>query len=160
MEKESRIGTCLGLENLGNCAIWGMSDLQIHKMELGPIGTNAFLLWEDGKQDAVLIDIPPMSKHEIECFGRQRAKNYSNLAAHGTGIHGWDLGICREGVEVIGHRADEIMFRDPGIMSGFSVPGMELKPFAITRWVEDGGEMELWGRKVKFCIAQDTVQAM
>ena len=128
-----------------------MSDLQIHKMELGPIGTNAFLLWEDGKQDAVLIDIPPMSKHEIDSALVDKGLKVAQIwLTHGHWDHmagAWEY--AGEGVEVIGHRADEIMFRDPGIMSGFSVPGMELKPVAITRWVEDGDEMELWARKVK-----------
>ena len=31
----------------------------VRKMELGPIGTNAYLLWEDGGKEAVLIDAPP-----------------------------------------------------------------------------------------------------
>ena len=124
----------------------GMSDLQIHKMELGPIGTNAFFLWEDGKQDAVLIDIPPMSKHEIDSVLADKGLKVAQIwLTHGHWDHmagAWEY--AGEGVKVIGHRADEIMFRDPGIMSGFSVPGMELKPVAITRWVEDGDEMELW----------------
>ena len=128
----------------------GMSDLQIHKMELGPIGTNAFLLWEDGKQDAVLIDVPPLSKHEIDSVLADKGLKVAQIwLTHGHWDHmagAWEF--AGAGVEVIGHRADEIMFRDPGIMSGFSVPGMELKPVAITRWVEDGDEMELWGRKV------------
>ena len=128
-----------------------MSDLQIHKMELGPIGTNAFLLWEDGKKDAVLIDLPPMSKQEVDSALADKGLSICQIwLTHGHWDHmagAWEC--ASDGVEVIGHRADEIMFRDPGIMSGFSVPGMELKPVAITRWVEDGDEMELWGRKVK-----------
>ena len=28
-------------------------------MELGPIGTNAYLLWEEGGEEAILIDAPP-----------------------------------------------------------------------------------------------------
>ena len=115
----------------------------MHKMELGPIGTNAFLLWEDGKQDAVLIDIPPMSKHEIDSVLVDKNLKVAQIwLTHGHWDHmagAWEY--AGEGVEVIGHRADEFMFRDPGIMSGFSVPGMELKPVAITRWIEDGDEM-------------------
>ena len=35
-----------------------MSSLRIEKMELGPIGTNAFIVYEDGGSEAVLIDAP------------------------------------------------------------------------------------------------------
>ena len=35
-------------------------------MELGPIGTNAYLMWEDGGKDAVLIDAPPDSRETVE----------------------------------------------------------------------------------------------
>ena len=37
-------------------------------MELGPIGTNAYLLWEDGGSEALLIDAPPHCAAEIEPF--------------------------------------------------------------------------------------------
>ena len=43
-----------------------MRNLNVQKFELGPIGTNAFLLWEDGGEDAVLVDAPPDAKESIE----------------------------------------------------------------------------------------------
>ena len=34
-------------------------------MELGPIGTHAYLVWEEGGKEAILIDAPPESKEEV-----------------------------------------------------------------------------------------------
>ena len=34
-------------------------------MELGPIGTNAYLVWEEGGKKAILIDAPPDCKDEV-----------------------------------------------------------------------------------------------
>ena len=41
------------------------------------------------------------------------------------------------------------MFEQPGIMSTFAIPGLELKPVEITRWVEHGEKLDLWGREVE-----------
>ena len=35
-----------------------MSNLRVEMMELGPIGTNAYLIWEVGKPDATMVDAP------------------------------------------------------------------------------------------------------
>ena len=40
------------------------------------------------------------------------------------------------------------MFEQPGIMSTFAIPGLELKPVQITRWVEHGDKLDLWGSDV------------
>ncbi len=42
-----------------------MDDLIVKKLELGPIGTNAFLLWENKGSEAILIDAPPNCGDEI-----------------------------------------------------------------------------------------------
>ena len=41
-----------------------MNPLKIKGMELGPIATNAFLLWRDGMTQAVLVDAPPNCAEE------------------------------------------------------------------------------------------------
>ena len=42
-----------------------MNPLKIKGMELGPIATNAFLLWRDGMTRAVLVDAPPNCAEEV-----------------------------------------------------------------------------------------------
>ena len=43
-----------------------MNKLVVKKMELGPIGTNAFLNWEEGGEEAILIDAPPDCAKEVQ----------------------------------------------------------------------------------------------
>ena len=38
------------------------------------------------------------------------------------------------------------MFNNPAVMSTFSIPGIDLQPVEITQWVEDGDQLDLWGR--------------
>ena len=63
-----------------------MSKLVVRKMELGPIGTNAYLLWEDGGKEAVLIDAPPDCATEIEPVLEEHGLTLSDMA------HSWSLG--------------------------------------------------------------------
>lgn len=69
-----------------------MSSLRIEKLELGPIGTNAYLIWECDGGDAVLIDAPPDCSETIKpilekkslFFKRNMAYTWP-LGSHGRG---------------------------------------------------------------------------
>ena len=129
-----------------------MKILCVEKMELGPIATNAFLLWEEnGDGNAVLIDAPPFARDSVEeVLERQKIKLKSIWLTHGHWDHmGGVADFDTNELEIIGHRNDQIMFEQPGIMSTFAIPGLELKPVQITRWVEHGDNLDLWGRKVE-----------
>jgi len=53
--------------------------------------------------------------------------------------------LTSDDLEIIGHKDDQIMFEQPGIMSTFAIPGLELKPVQITRWVEHGDQFRPMG---------------
>ena len=53
------------------------------------------------------------------------------------------------GPNIVGHRADQMMFENPELMSGFSLPGVTLLPVQVKQWVEDGDKLDLWGRQVE-----------
>ena len=127
-----------------------MSKLVVQKMELGPIGTNAYLLWEEDGNQAVLIDAPPDSAAAIEPVLSQNGLSLTGLwLTHGH----WDhmagaSALAGEGVEVLGHSDDKMLFEQPAVMSTFAMPGIEFSPIGITRWIEEGENLDLWGRKV------------
>ena len=128
-----------------------MNSLRITKMELGPIGTNAYLMWEDGGKDAVLIDAPPDSRETVESHLAKESLELKELwLTHGHwdhmgGVADFDTGD----LEIIGHKDDQVMFEQPGIMSTFAIPGLELLPVEINQWVEEGDQLNLWGREVE-----------
>jgi len=127
-----------------------MSKLVVRKMELGPIGTNAYLLWEDGGSEAVLIDAPPDCAAEIEPVLEEHGLTLSAIwLTHGHWDHMAGASeLAGEGVEVLGHSDDKMLFEQPAVMSAFAMPGMEFSPIGITRWIEEGEPLKLWGREV------------
>ena len=127
-----------------------MSKLVVQKMELGPIGTNAYLLWEEDGNQAVLIDAPPDSAAAIEPVLSQNGLSLTGIwLTHGHWDHMAGASeLAGEGVEVLGHSDDKMLFEQPAVMSTFAMPGMEFSPIGITRWIEEGESLDLCGRKV------------
>jgi glyoxylase-like metal-dependent hydrolase (beta-lactamase superfamily II) len=127
-----------------------MSDLQFQKIELGPIGTNAFLVWEENGADAVLIDAPPDAKSTIEPMLKSRGLRLSALwLTHGH----WDhmagaAELTSSDMTVLGHKNDIELFENPQCMSSFAMPGMDFQPIQVTQWVSDGDKLDLFGREV------------
>jgi hydroxyacylglutathione hydrolase len=127
-----------------------MSDLQFQKFELGPIGTNAFLIWEENGTDAVLIDAPPDAKSTIEPMLKLRGLQLSALwLTHGHWDHMAGAAELTSGdMEVLGHKDDIELFENPQCMSSFAMPGMEFLPIQVTQWVANGDKLDLFGREV------------
>ena len=127
-----------------------MKKLVVRKMELGPIGTNAYLLWEEGGSEAILVDAPPGCARELEPILEDNELSLTEIwLTHGH----WDhmagaAELADEGVVVLGHEADRTLFEQPSVMSAFAIPGMEFLPVEITRWIAQGDELDLWGRPV------------
>jgi glyoxylase-like metal-dependent hydrolase (beta-lactamase superfamily II) len=66
-----------------------MKNLCVEKMELGPIATNAFLLWEEnGNGEAVLIDAPPFARETVQqVLDREKLKLKAIWLTHGHWDH-------------------------------------------------------------------------
>lgn len=128
-----------------------MKNLCVQKLELGPIATNAFLLWEDGGAEAVLIDAPPSCSVEVNDLLEKKSLTLKAIwLTHGH----WDhIAGVSEMIEsepnIIGHIDDQILFENPQLMSGFSIPGITLLPVKVKQWVRDGDSLDLWGREVQ-----------
>ena len=127
-----------------------MSDLQFQKFELGPIGTNAFLVWEENGTDAVLIDAPPEAKTTIAPILTSRGLKLSALwLTHGHWDHMAGAAELVEGeMTVLGHKDDLELFENPQCMSSFAMPGMDFQPIQVTQWVADGDKLDLFDREV------------
>jgi len=127
-----------------------MSDLQFQKFELGPIGTNAFLVWEENGADAILIDAPPDAKSTIEPLLKLRGLELNALwLTHGHWDHMAGAAELTSGdMDVLGHKDDLELFENPQCMSSFAMPGMDFQPIQVTQWVADGDKLDLFGREV------------
>ena len=56
--------------------------------------------------------------------------------------------MVNDQMTLIGHREDQALFENPSLMSTFAMPGINLEPISITKWVADGDILNLFGRKV------------
>ena len=127
-----------------------MNNLCCKKLELGPIATNAFLMWEKNGCEAVLVDCPPEGGKEIQDLlfhNNLKLKEIWFTHGHWDHIAGAHE-LLETGVKTYGHRADKLLFEKPELMSGFSFPNIRLVPVPITNWVEHGDTLDLWGRAV------------
>ena len=68
--------------------------------------------------------------------------------------------VIKNETPVVGHRADQMLFEQPELMSTFAIPGMELEPIKITKWIEHGDSLNLFGHKVEVFIVRGIVQVM
>ncbi len=127
-----------------------MKPLRVNKMELGPIGTNAFVVWEEGGTKAVLIDAPLDCYDFITSFLMKEGLELTAIwLTHGHWDHMAGAAEMSKGnLPVLGHSADKIMFEDPNIMSSFAMPGIEFEAVEITQWISGGDRLELFGRHV------------
>jgi hydroxyacylglutathione hydrolase len=128
-----------------------MNPLKIKGMELGPIATNAFLLWRDGMTQAVLVDAPPNCAEEVNNALAKENLTLSEIwLTHGHWDHmaGADE-LNGEGIRIIGHIDDRVMFEQPSIMANFAIPGIRMEPIEVTHWVKEGEVLDFFGSPVE-----------
>ncbi|MCF3651899.1 MBL fold metallo-hydrolase [Synoicihabitans lomoniglobus] len=126
--------------------------MNLHVIPAGPIQTNAYLLTDPARGEAVLIDAP----------GGIWAKIAPKLASDGVKLtelwitHGhWDhtqgaAEIVREtGAKTLGHRADKTMIETPEVMEDFMGAKLGLEGITIDQWVEEGDTVEALGEAVE-----------
>ena len=125
--------------------------MKIACFELGPVATNAFLLWREGNEDAVLVDAPPGAWEAVRpALEEHNLKLSQLLLTHGH----WDhmagaAEVKAQGVETWGHGADRQLFAEPAVMSAFAMPGMDFDPVEIDHWIGEGDRVEVLGAQAE-----------
>ncbi len=122
-------------------------------MELGPLGTNAYLAGLEGADEVFLVDAPMDALEAVEEAlaegGRQR-KLVGLLLTHGHWDHMSDgARLRRLGPKVYAHAADKEWIEDPMQQAPFMFPGMRVDPVTVDVWVEAGQEFTLAGLRVQ-----------
>lgn len=124
--------------------------LQLHVLPAGPIETNAFLLTEDTRGEAVLVDAPGQIWELVKPILARTGCRLTELwITHGHWDHmqGAAEIVKETGAKVSAHRDDQILLETPGVMEVFLPSTIRLHPVKTDRWVVDGDGIEALGRR-------------
>ncbi len=114
--------------------------MKIIAIPAGPIGTNAWLLLNEAKKEAILFDAPPLSYNPVK---KELEKGQYQLKAlfitHGHWDHMLDTVLfAKDGVPVYANEDSREFLENPEKMCDFAIPGLVFKGTSITHFVNDG----------------------
>jgi hydroxyacylglutathione hydrolase len=122
--------------------------MHIHILPAGPIQTNAYLLTEPTRGEAVLIDAPGGVWAEVEPILRKEKCRLVELwLTHGHWDHmqGGAEVVRATGARVRAHAADRPLIETPEVMKRFMMPGQELEPVKVDAWLQPGETLTALG---------------
>ncbi len=126
--------------------------MNLHVLPAGPIQTNAYLLTEPTRGEAVLIDAPGGIWQEIELIlAAEKCRLTELWLTHGHWDHTQNAAevVRASGAKTRGHFADQAMFETPDIMERFMRTRLGLKPVTIDEWVAQGDRFAALGTEVE-----------
>lgn len=121
--------------------------MNVETFELGPIGTNAFLLWKDGIEDAVLVDAPHGAWDAVSSFVKSKGLKLKGLIlTHGHWDHIADAKKFRDaGVAIYAHRGDQGWIEDPSPMNAMLPPELHFDGVKVDHLVDQGDVLRFFG---------------
>jgi hydroxyacylglutathione hydrolase len=125
--------------------------VRIHPVPAGPLETNAYLLTDANRGEAILVDAPHGVWDEIEpLLQSSGCRLIALLITHGHWDHTGDAArIQALGVSIYAHEADRLMLETPGIMAPYMIPGLALEPAQLDVPVADGTFLDLAGERIE-----------
>ena len=126
--------------------------MKIHVLPGGPIETNAYLLTDAGRGEAVLVDAPGDIWSQVgPILEAEKCRLTELWLTHGHWDHTQDAAkvVRATGASTRGHVADKHFFETPQIMSAFLSSRIMLEPLVIDQWVVQGDRFEALGQTVE-----------
>ncbi|MBX3750404.1 MAG: MBL fold metallo-hydrolase [Opitutaceae bacterium] len=126
--------------------------MKLYVIPAGPIQTNAYLLCEPSRREAVLVDAPGDVWAEVEgVLAREECQLHELWLTHGHWDHmqGAAEVVRATGAKVRAHTADRPMYLTPEIMRPYLMPGMTLEPVAVDHWMGQGDTFTALGQTIE-----------
>jgi hydroxyacylglutathione hydrolase len=126
--------------------------VNLHVLPAGPIQTNAYLLTEPARGEAVLIDAPGGVWATVAKILEQQKCALKELwLTHGHWDHtqGGAEVVQASGAKVRAHEDDRAMIETPEIMERFMGESMNLRPIHVDHWVKQGDRLDVLGTTVE-----------
>lgn len=136
--------------------------MKIERTALGPFGTNAYLLSEDGRSDCVLVDAPPGADSFLVPVLKKRGLTLAAIfLTHGHWDHNAGVAALLDATkktqptapEIFAHIADRECHEQPEKFADWymsAVPGLsaaDFRPFHVSHWTNDGETFSALGKK-------------
>jgi glyoxylase-like metal-dependent hydrolase (beta-lactamase superfamily II) len=126
--------------------------VNLHVRPAGPIQTNAYLLTEPARGEAVLIDAPGGVWAAIEpILAAEKCRLTEVWLTHGHWDHmqGAAEVVRATGARTRGHPADRAMFETPDLMERFMGARLGLEAVTIDTWVAPGDRLAALGTEAE-----------
>lgn len=122
--------------------------MNIHALPAGPLPTNAYLLTDPKRGEAILIDAPGGVWEEVEpILTAEKCRLVELWITHGHWDHmqGGAEVVRATGARVRAHPADRALIETPQVMSSFLEPGMVVEPLKIDATLKQGDGLPALG---------------
>jgi hydroxyacylglutathione hydrolase len=131
--------------------LFSVCGVKVHSLPAGPIQTNAYLLTDKARGEAVLVDAPSGIWRLVEpILEREECRLTLLLLTHGHWDHtqGAAEVARKSGAKVLAHAADRPLIETPEVMEPFLLPGITVEPVKVDQWLSDGEVIDILGDKV------------
>ena len=127
------------------------ASLSLQVLPLGPLETNAYLLADADRKEALLVDAPEgVAQYVAQFLEEEGVKLVALLLTHGHWDHITDgQAIRSQGATVYAHKGDQAWLEDPAKMAVAMPPGYTIEPITIDEWLEEGQTLELMGQSIE-----------
>lgn len=121
--------------------------MKVHILPCGDLETNAYLVVEPTRAEAVLVDAPPGAHEAVRALlGEEKLRLVAVLLTHGHYDHMYDAAAFqRDGVPVYAHEDDRMLLENPAVMAVFLDSSLQLEPVRLDHVVADGTRLDLLG---------------
>ncbi len=126
--------------------------MNLHVIPAGPIQTNAYLLTDPDRGEAVLIDAPGDVWAEVDpILAKEKCTLAELWITHGHWDHtqGGAEVVRATGAKVRAHVADKVLIETPQVMSAFLGGAIRLEPIVPDFWVSQGDRFTALGLEVE-----------
>ena len=126
--------------------------MNLHILPAGPIQTNAYLLTDPARGEALLIDAPAGIWAMIApILAEQKCTLKELWLTHGHWDHmqGGAEVVRASGAKVRAHAADRLLIEQPEIMERFMGERLDLEPVAVDSWLTPSERLAIFGTEAE-----------
>ncbi len=122
--------------------------MELHTLPSGPLSTNAYLIVDKARKEAILVDAPPgVSKQVLPLLRSDELRLLALFLTHGHWDHIAEAEVLRVATNtfIYAHEADRVFYKQPSVMSSSMPPGLHIEAPKINYWVKHKDHLALMG---------------